>query len=54
MNPFDDKTFKRLKQILEEDDFFEMPSGLSREEKRQFIFDCADGKIEPSSKGNKK
>lgn len=50
---FSKETFERLNKILEEDDFFEMPSGLSREEKRQFIIDCADGKIEPSTKGKK-
>lgn len=54
MSPLNnDETFNRLKKILEEDDFYEMPQGLSREEIRQFIIDCADGKIHPSSKGTK-
>lgn len=51
---FSKETFNELNRIIEEDDFFEMPTGLSREEKRQFIIDCADGKIKPSTKGKKK
>lgn len=50
---FSKETFNELNRILEEDDFFEMPSGLSREEKRQFIIDCANGLIKPSTKGKK-
>lgn len=30
--------------------FWTMPAGLSREEKRQYITDCANGKIEPDRK----
>ena len=28
---------------------FTMPTGLNREEKRQFIKDCANGKIKPNN-----
>ena len=31
-------------------DSFTIPSGLSREEKRKFIMDCANGKVEPDKK----
>lgn len=51
---FSKETFNELNRIAEEDDFFEMPSGLSREEKRQFIIDCANGLIEPTTKGSKR
>lgn len=50
---FSKETFNELNRIAE-DDFFEMPSGLSREEKRQFIIDCANGLIEPTTKGTKR
>ncbi len=50
---FNKETFERLNKIIEEDDFFTVPPGLSQEEFRQFMIDCADGKIEPSTKGKK-
>ena len=50
---FSKETYDRLQKIIEEDDFFTVPSGLSREELRQFFIDCANGKIEPSTKGKK-
>lgn len=47
------KVLDRLKQNLE-GDTFTMPSGLSREQKRQFIIDCSEGKIAPDRKKGKK
>ena len=51
---FSKETFEHLKKIIEEEDFYKMPKGLSREERRQFIIDCADGKVIPSTKGKNK
>jgi hypothetical protein len=48
---FSKETLNKLCRILKEDDFFEMPHGLSRDERRQFISDCANGLIEPNTKG---
>lgn len=48
---FSTEKLNELCKILKEDDFFEMPSGLSRDERRLFISDCANGLIEPSTKG---
>lgn len=45
----DKKMLQRLKQNLEGDSFT-MPTGLTREQKRQFIKDCASGKVQPDKK----
>lgn len=46
------KVLQRLKENLN-GDTFTMPQGLTREQKRQFIQDCASGKVQPDSKKRK-
>lgn len=43
---------KKLKELIDnlKGDSFTMPAGLSREQKWQFILDCAAGKVEPDKK----
>lgn len=39
----------KMKEILEEE-FYRMPSGITREEQREFMKDVADGEVEPRLK----
>lgn len=41
---------EKMKEILE-GDFYRMPSGMTRDEMREFIIDVAEGKVEPVVNG---